>query len=462
MCRTRRATTQGWQRAPTIDYSQVADDICDEQDRASPQPVITDLTLLSDSRLRNLLALGKGVRKQLLEGSVDERQQLYLFRKAEEIAHKFACKSRRLSIQRSKGNRRKTCRPGLGKSASRSCCFLGNADIEAATEQAYASVHESHKCEPIDTCAGVDLEVDLVVTSLAGEALFSGSLPHDTTVKFLRDAVQEAVAGAVIDGLLHGDQCLQLSETLGAAGIATGATLHAVFGSLRGDFVVEAKDEQRLRWHCDKSRTAVSVQPGDRQSFEESFSVKKSAADRFMEVLDFQEVIAIQNEEEHRSFMEDSRLDEWLCEWTVKGRNAIGEKLYPFHSMRTVNERMQQHGMHVYPILYKFVSHRGLQTSKVSEIVECTGPALLQLLCKSTNGLTYDMALTRLPNDTATGARLKSCVKSAHSAVYFTYTQELRGYLGHAYTKSRKGIEVFVGGHRLSMLQTRKEYFADP
>lgn len=173
MCRTRRATAEWAQRVPTIDYSQVAGDICDEEDRASRQPVITNFTLRSDGRLQHLLGLRKGVREQLLEVSAGERQQLYLLRKAEEKTHKLARKNRRLSIQHLKGERRKTCRPGMGKSGS---SIFGNDDMEAAIEHAYASVHESHRCQPIDICASLEQLMVSCNSTLWDEAVARAAL----------------------------------------------------------------------------------------------------------------------------------------------------------------------------------------------------------------------------------------------------------------------------------------------
>merc|ERR1740121_3105139 len=110
MCRTRRGSTQRQHLHSTIDYG---GDLCDE-----------DFIFRSDSRFQHLLALPKGVRKQLIDASVGESQQLYLFRKAEEKALKLARKNKRLSVQHFKGHRRKTCRLGVGKSGSHSCRSL--------------------------------------------------------------------------------------------------------------------------------------------------------------------------------------------------------------------------------------------------------------------------------------------------------------------------------------------------
>jgi hypothetical protein len=108
-----------------------------------------------------LLALRRNVRKQLLEVSVEERQQLYLLRKAEEKLKKLARKNRRLSDQHCKGERRKTHRLGAGKSGSCQWWALENEDIDAALEQAHASTTSQWvfktTCEPFDVHAALDL-----------------------------------------------------------------------------------------------------------------------------------------------------------------------------------------------------------------------------------------------------------------------------------------------------------------
>lgn len=162
----RSPAANGWESlpqdtaAPRIDYAQVADEVCDDDVRSAPQQAIfetTDATLRSDSRLKHLLALRKGMRKQLLE-SGDERRKLNLLRKAEEKVHQLARKNRRLSIQHCKGERRKTHRPGVGKSGSCSWWSLAPEDVDAAREHACASAQESNwDCEaasqPIDIYA---------------------------------------------------------------------------------------------------------------------------------------------------------------------------------------------------------------------------------------------------------------------------------------------------------------------
>jgi len=156
MCRSHRGLAERRQAVPTVDYSQIANEVCDYEDQAPPQRGITDFALRSDRRLQHLLALRKGVRKTLLEVPAGERQQLYLVRKAEEKVHKLARKNRRLSVQHLKGESRKSCRLGVGKSGSRSCWLLEDEDIDAATEHAYASVHESSRCQPLDICPALE------------------------------------------------------------------------------------------------------------------------------------------------------------------------------------------------------------------------------------------------------------------------------------------------------------------
>lgn len=149
-------------RQPKVDYAQVADDICDDEDRCPSQPVITDTSLRSDGRLRHLLTLRRGERRRLLEASEEVRQQLYLLRKADEKVEKLARKNRKLSVQHCKGERRQTHRLGAGKSGSCRWWALENEDIDAALELAHASTNTSQSvsknmCEPFDIYAVLEL-----------------------------------------------------------------------------------------------------------------------------------------------------------------------------------------------------------------------------------------------------------------------------------------------------------------
>jgi len=63
----------------------------------------------------------------------------------------------------------------MGKSGCRSCP-LDNEDIDAATEHAYASVHESHRCQPVDICAILERLMESCNYTLWDEAVARAEL----------------------------------------------------------------------------------------------------------------------------------------------------------------------------------------------------------------------------------------------------------------------------------------------
>jgi len=303
---------------------------------------------------------------------------------------------------------------------------------------------------------GVDLAVDLAVVSMSGEQLYTATLQHATTVKTVEEAVQAAVGCRLIDRLVYEGQQLRASQTLSAAGVSTGATLEAVFGTLRADFKVERKhqwnsDDDFDGWPSDLC-TNLSVQPGDRESLEEAMRDRKAVAN-------FKEDITILNEDEHRAFLKDEQRSELNDEWNLVGFNADGEEIhFPVYPERfecgfrrcgtcsTCKGLLQQ----AYPIRYTFAR----TTTKVGELGEIDGAKMMELLCEQ-KGLSYDMALRR---DAATSARLTALIRSANSIVCFTYTENAGGG-GYLWRNEVEGMEGLVAGHRISMSKTKHIMF---
>lgn len=186
-------------------YAQGIGEVVDGGDRGPEHSDITDATLRGDKRLQHLLALPKETRNQLLRVSADGRRELYLLRQAEEKRLELARKNRRLSVQHFKGQRRKTHRPGMGKSSSCAAWSLGHDDFDAALEYAYVSVHKStwHNrsvSQPIDVQAVLDQFIQSSETTRWDEAVQRAELathccsrgPSPTELQLLVSALEES------------------------------------------------------------------------------------------------------------------------------------------------------------------------------------------------------------------------------------------------------------------------------
>lgn len=106
-------------------------------------------------------------------------------------------------------------------------------------------------------------EVNLTVTSMAGDAILSLTLASGDTIRKVREAVEDAVPGSHVQQLLLEHRILQDTQTIEEARVPTVATLQAVLGILSAKFRVKGGVERACDWE-----TTVKIGPGDLDSVE--------------------------------------------------------------------------------------------------------------------------------------------------------------------------------------------------